>query len=780
MATPGIYYIDTSSFTDALSVYTDAALTICAPDGFYQVGRVSRQQVNCALLPPENCPSCAPEPTPVTPIPELNAYKVIKVSDQTEGFVVLNTNFNVTQRVLTDIDASGICWTIDSLVTNATTSVITGNCIETPPEDPTVYYGVEKCLTNTLNSAPALLYTSLSNNVGSEPTFNQLYLNPQNDVYYIYNNSNTTTPPGELVLNELEIITGETGCPALPAQSLYWNAQECSNPANRIVFKSDLTPSFTVGTTAVKIGGANGLCYTVLEPSTIETSVFYTGPYADCAACLPVSDNPPEIPPNGFVVTRDGAADNEVLDDADNPRSEGDTAVTSIDSECWTLGAPIKTTTGNTITGPCITVVDCTLYALRANTGGDATFYYNRCVDNELITVIILNGNSQEVCAKTDTAVAAVVGVGTVDVGVECEQAELVSLYDYYNVDPCSGSGGPQIISVSAGASVVIGQAIKLSNVCFTVVSISQNQIVGNLINLATDGFDNCNLCNGIPPPTTILLGYDLNTKCIATPTAIYYVDNATWGETTPTKLWSDLEFASSQAELYAAPGHYTFTYLPSTGTPPLSKYWDGAEFTAFDSCVTITQQEEFTITLEEINRDGITNGTLDEDYTIDGDQVGFTEKVKKGESFSFRTKVAIINNALESDPADPITVNNFGVVNCQADERGTTVIQGNLIEKVVDTWYVELESCGNGTTYTVETLKEPRRGVGQIAGIYRRVTSGGPFDTLLKICGRITNISRTKPSPTWTPSSSVTYGDFNPVGGCTAPFCEEAMNQGY
>ena len=315
---------------------------------------------------------------------------------------------------------------------------------------------------------------------------------------------------------------------------------------------------------------------------------------------------------------------------------------------------------------------------------------------------------------------------------------------------------------------------------CFIVESISQNQIVGNLINLATDGFDNCNLCNGIPPPTTILLGYDVNTKCIATPTAIYYVDNATWGETTPTKLWSDLEFASSQAELYAAPGHYTFTYLPSTGTPPLSKYWNGAEFTAFDSCVTIPQKEVFTITLEEINRDGITNGTLDEDYTIDGDQVGFTKEVGKGQSFSFSTKVTIINNALESDPADPITVNNFGVVNCQADERGTTVIEGNLIQKVVDTWYITVISCGENQEYRVETLKEPTRIEGQRATVFKQITKGASgFATRLEICVTIQTISVTKPYPLWRPSS-VSWGENFFRANCQDPFCREALNLGY
>jgi hypothetical protein len=40
-------------------VYLDASLTECAPNGFYSDGIVSRELVDCILLPAQICPSCA-------------------------------------------------------------------------------------------------------------------------------------------------------------------------------------------------------------------------------------------------------------------------------------------------------------------------------------------------------------------------------------------------------------------------------------------------------------------------------------------------------------------------------------------------------------------------------------------------------------------------------------------------------------------------------------------------------------------------------------------------
>lgn len=55
------YYINGTSFDTATAVFTDAAMTQCAPNGFYSDGVISRQQLNCQLLPPVTCDECTVE-----------------------------------------------------------------------------------------------------------------------------------------------------------------------------------------------------------------------------------------------------------------------------------------------------------------------------------------------------------------------------------------------------------------------------------------------------------------------------------------------------------------------------------------------------------------------------------------------------------------------------------------------------------------------------------------------------------------------------------------------
>ena len=86
MATNGTYYIDTTTFITATSVWLDGSLTILAPDGFYSVNGTYRQQVNGELLSTNVCsfcefdvdvvivpPTATPTPTAtVTPTPTPN------------------------------------------------------------------------------------------------------------------------------------------------------------------------------------------------------------------------------------------------------------------------------------------------------------------------------------------------------------------------------------------------------------------------------------------------------------------------------------------------------------------------------------------------------------------------------------------------------------------------------------------------------------------------------------------------------------------------------------
>lgn len=59
MATQGTFYLDSPSFGSATVVYSNAALSVVAADGYYSNGNIVRQQFQGKLLPQTNCPSCA-------------------------------------------------------------------------------------------------------------------------------------------------------------------------------------------------------------------------------------------------------------------------------------------------------------------------------------------------------------------------------------------------------------------------------------------------------------------------------------------------------------------------------------------------------------------------------------------------------------------------------------------------------------------------------------------------------------------------------------------------
>ena len=59
MATSSSYYLNAPSLGSATAVFTDAALSVCADNGFYSDGIIVREQVDCVLLPQETCAACA-------------------------------------------------------------------------------------------------------------------------------------------------------------------------------------------------------------------------------------------------------------------------------------------------------------------------------------------------------------------------------------------------------------------------------------------------------------------------------------------------------------------------------------------------------------------------------------------------------------------------------------------------------------------------------------------------------------------------------------------------
>lgn len=55
---PSTYYINGPTLSSSTAIFTDAAMTTCAPNGYYADGPIVRQQVDCVLLPAQECPFC--------------------------------------------------------------------------------------------------------------------------------------------------------------------------------------------------------------------------------------------------------------------------------------------------------------------------------------------------------------------------------------------------------------------------------------------------------------------------------------------------------------------------------------------------------------------------------------------------------------------------------------------------------------------------------------------------------------------------------------------------
>lgn len=64
MAVSDLYYLNGSTLSSSTAVFTDSSMITCASDGWYSDGTISRQQVDCVLLPQQVCAECLPPPVP--------------------------------------------------------------------------------------------------------------------------------------------------------------------------------------------------------------------------------------------------------------------------------------------------------------------------------------------------------------------------------------------------------------------------------------------------------------------------------------------------------------------------------------------------------------------------------------------------------------------------------------------------------------------------------------------------------------------------------------------
>lgn len=126
MATYGQYYYDGLDFVSCTSVYTDAALTIVAPDGWYSQGGIFRQMLNGILLAASPCPSCTePCGDPVSANGNFGVYRATFDFGTSTGAAIIN--FNVGGSALNDNPIPDkLTWTFDGTAASEYSSVLGG------------------------------------------------------------------------------------------------------------------------------------------------------------------------------------------------------------------------------------------------------------------------------------------------------------------------------------------------------------------------------------------------------------------------------------------------------------------------------------------------------------------------------------------------------------------------------------------------------------------------------------------------------------------------------
>ena len=102
MAVTVNYYLNGPSLSTATGIFTDVDLTICAPDGWYSDGIISKQLVGCKLLTQQTCSGCI-ENTIKLQYNATSAYNLFCVtSTNVDVFMALGDVFSSTTQIYTD------------------------------------------------------------------------------------------------------------------------------------------------------------------------------------------------------------------------------------------------------------------------------------------------------------------------------------------------------------------------------------------------------------------------------------------------------------------------------------------------------------------------------------------------------------------------------------------------------------------------------------------------------------------------------------------------------
>jgi len=688
MATAGLYYIDTFNFADATAVYTDAALTVFAPDGFYQMGGVTaREQVGGVLKPAEPCPSCVkppPDPTPNFII----SYKAIDKVTSAVDYVLANTNYNLNQEVTTDISAN--CWLLQEFSAQTTTNIITGLCVPIPPDQP-LYYELRLCPASSTTGAPDAIYTSLV------PTLTQKrYLYTIKNAYYLYENAQpVATPQGNIPLIETGLsLEAQATCPAPVTLYSYWNAQNCQTLATR-VFRAPLQKFFVAGesvkhttsggfVTCYEITGARIGSDTSYDLEYLGSDPVYTGCTTGASPCIVAA------PTNISFLARENTtlAEYHVLFNSSfkvNDNVEIQTSGGVQIAGCYKLISQSTTPTSNTIINDCPDVAACAVY----NVSGVGT--WQRCTDGAVQSQDFSLIPDAQVCARLNTASFS---GGQTQSGTCFQDIPIDppgTSFDYFNAQLCDGTGGT--ISVKTdGVRPTVGQAVKINNgsTCYKITSTGGSSLATDVITNISNDCDECN-----PPATCYFHSVEYNSSANVCPTGGYgitFADNSDFSAAT--KLFSNDGCVSSSP---ASIGTYAVTKAGSK----ISRYWNGTTLGSAQVCSGTPQQITGTITTIDNRIQGTALGV---GYNLTGSGLNSATTgasplaIPSGGNAPFNTDVSV--NSGFSITGKSIT---YSPTSITQNSSITVTIEGTISADTPSNIY-SVKTCGNQQFYVVDS----------------------------------------------------------------------------
>jgi len=724
MATAGIYYIDTFNFADATAVYTDAALTTFAADGFYQMGGVTaRQQVSGVLKPAEPCPTCTkPSPDPLPPA--NNAFKITDIVTGTQDHVILDSNYSVNQEVTTSINSN--CWLINSLAVNGTSNTITGGCVPDPGPEP-VYYLLNLCPVSLGTQAKSAIYTSIT------PTSNQfIYLNTNLNAYYSYNNAApvTTLSSGIPLVENGLALTADAGCPAVPPKFTYWNAQECNNPNNLLVIQAPEGTTFNEGTTSVKINGST-TCYQI-NSQRVGSATTFGGVYAGTAYTGCTSGTNPCIPPpvvNNSFVARDITNSSNEYDVQLGSGQIGDETQISAASGCYRLVSQTTRTTTNTITSPC-PEPGCTLSILYGGSSG-GSYSYTDC-DGTSYTKSLSATEETSRCYENGSL--SLGGTITEDPQGPCDGGSAppadTDPNSYFTAELCTG-GGEIIVKTTGGVS--IGNSIHTSNTGTTCYVITGDSTATSTNNTITQTFSGCTGDSSACTPTVDCYAYSVEYNqatdvCPSGGNTVVF-GNAPTDFSAVTAIWKTQNSCGTSD--YATAGTYSFTSLGIK----ISRYWNGAQFTGTTTTCN-TAPQDVTATISNINTYNLTTTLKAFNLYYSGSAIGSKTSgpsplsIPSGGNNPFNTDVT-------TDPG--YTINNkvitYSKSSITSDQNIEVIISGTLTKDAPPDIYYVIQ-CGTKIFWKI------RYASGLTTGsiIYFKTNTG------LEFCGEV-KTSGTGPS---------------------------------